>query len=343
MTTAAPIALPVSENSQIGEARRTITRLAAESGLSNEDCARVGLIVTELGTNLVKHAKTGELLARSLAHEGGTGISIYSIDRGPGMRNLEQCQTDGYSTAGSSGIGLGSLKRQSDTFNIYSLDQVGTVINVTVSGTHAPASAPSISPPHTDVETGLVISPITGETECGDNCVVIRKGNQITLAMVDGLGHGPNAALAADEGLRVVREFAGKPPADLMMFVNDVLKKTRGGAVTLATIDLAARQLSYCSVGNITTSLVRYGYSKTLPSSNGIVGHILPRLENVTMPWTGQDLLVMHSDGIQTPTRVFNLPGLLVRPVPLIAGMIYGQHKRGRDDASVLAVRTSAP
>ncbi|HEY9249970.1 MAG TPA: ATP-binding protein, partial [Rariglobus sp.] len=117
----AALALPVSENSQVGEARRQIVRLASDGGLSAGDCARVGLIVTELGTNLVKHARNGELLARTLAGEGGVGVVIHSIDRGPGMRSVEECQRDGFSTAGSSGIGLGTVRRQADTLHIYSL------------------------------------------------------------------------------------------------------------------------------------------------------------------------------------------------------------------------------
>lgn len=334
MTLPASIALPVSETSQVGEARRQFTRLASESGLSAEDCARVGLIATELGTNLVKHARNGELLARSLANEGGVGLVIHSIDRGPGMRNLEECQHDGYSSAGSSGIGLGTLRRKSDTFQIYSLEGVGTVIAVTV------VASP---PPVSRMETGLIIAPLFGETACGDAGVVLIQGAHTTFVMIDGLGHGPHAADAADEAVRVARQHAGEAPGDLILTLHEALKKTRGAAVAVARIDFRAKELCCCSVGNISTSLVRYGYSKTLPSSNGIVGHILSRPETVVMPWTGRDLLVMHSDGLHAQTKVYNQPGLLVRPAPLIAGMLYGQQKRSRDDASVLVARALEP
>ncbi|MET0263950.1 MAG: SpoIIE family protein phosphatase [Rariglobus sp.] len=334
LTTLAPsIALPVTEKSQVGEARREVTRLATEIGFSADDCARVGLIITELGTNLAKHARNGELLARSIANEGGVGLAIYSIDRGPGMRNIEECQGDGFSTAGSSGIGLGMLKRQSTTFQIYSLEQVGTIIAVTVT----PAKLQPVAP--NGFEIGLITAPAPGETACGDAVVIVRHGAAITCMMADGLGHGPNAAEASDEAVRIARKNPSMNPGDLMTAINDALKKTRGAAVAITRIDTQSRQFSFCSVGNIATSLVRYGASKTLPSGNGIVGHIMPRIENVVMPWTGQDLLVMHSDGLHTHTKTYNQPGLLVRPAPIIAGMLYGQQKRGRDDASVLVVR----
>ena len=326
------IAMPVSESSQVGEARRHFARLAAEAGLSEKDCARVSLIVTELGTNLVKHARNGELLARSLAAEEGTGIVIHSIDRGPGMRNLDECQQDGFSTVGSSGIGLGTLKRQADTFDLYSLEQVGTVIAVSVVASPAPTSG---------LEISQINAPAPGETSCGDASMLLRHGPGATLMMIDGLGHGPHAAAAADEAMRIAREYAGKPPVELISLIHEALKKTRGAAVAIARINPPTCQLSFCSVGNISTSLVRYGHSKTLPTTNGIVGHMLSRLEAVSQPWTGLDLLVMHTDGLHAHTKVYSQPGLLVRPVSLIAGMIYGQQKRGRDDASVLVARTS--
>lgn len=330
----AALALPVSENSQVGEARRQIVRLAADGGLSAGDCARVGLIVTELGTNLVKHARNGELLARTLAGEGGVGVVIHSIDRGPGMRSVEECQRDGFSTAGSAGIGLGTVRRQADTLHIYSLERVGTVIAAGI------AASP---PPPNGLESGLIIAPAPSETACGDACAIAPQAGHTTLLMVDGLGHGPFAADAADEAVRVMRAQAGRTPAELILSIHDALKKTRGAAVAVARIATAARELSFCSVGNITASLVRYGHSKTLPTGNGIVGHILPRPETVTLPWTGRDLLVMHSDGLHAQPRVYDQPGLLVRPPSLIAGMLYGQQKRGRDDASVLVVRTLEP
>lgn len=334
MPFAPSLSLPVTENSQVGEARRLFVRLAAASGLSDADCARVGLIATELGTNLVKHARNGELLARSLVNEGGSGISIHSIDRGPGMKNVEQCLVDGFSTAGSSGTGLGSLRRQSDTFQIYTLDQIGTVIAIKIF-----ASPPAPAP----LETALITSPAPAESVCGDAGLILHHGGHSLFLLVDGLGHGPQAAIAADEAVRIAREHFAAEPADLMLLIHDALRKTRGAAAAIARVTPQLNRFSYCSVGNILTSLVRHGAVKSLPSGNGIVGHVLPRLETTVLPWTGQDMLVMHSDGLHGHARTYSQPGLLVRPASLVAGMLYGCQKRGRDDASVLVARAATP
>ncbi len=143
--------------------------------------------------------------------------------------------------------------------------------------------------------------------------------------------------------MRIARAHPDRDPADLMLLVHDALKKTRGAAVSIVRITPQTSRLAYCSVGNIATSLVRHGYAKTLPTGNGIVGHMLPRLETTVLPWTGHDLLVMHSDGLHTHTQTYSQPGLLVRPLPVIAGMLYACQKRPRDDASVLVLRSTQP
>ncbi len=332
MPTRSSISFPVTESSQVGEARRAFTQLAIQSGLPEDHCARVGLIVTELGTNLCKHAKNGELLGRSLASEGTPGLSIHSIDRGPGMPNLDLCRQDGFSTSGSSGIGLGAVQRLADTFNAYSLSPLGTVIATSVE---------LASPPTRGLDLGIVTAPAPGETECGDTCGVERRGSRLLFVMADGLGHGPDASAASSEAMRIARLGVELPPAELMLRIHDALRKTRGAAVALVAIDTVAGQLAFCSVGNTSTLLVRPGGVQTLPTANGIVGHVLPRLETVTLPWSGRELLVMHSDGLSTREAAYDQPGLLVRPATVIAGMIYGRQKRGRDDTAVLVARVS--
>ena len=119
----AAAAYAVEDSSQVGSARRAALDLAGHVGLPEERAGRAALIVTELATNLAKHARSGELLLRAIQTNGGgapEGIEILAIDRGPGMRDLPRAREDGYSTAGTLGHGLGSIERQSDFFQIYS-------------------------------------------------------------------------------------------------------------------------------------------------------------------------------------------------------------------------------
>jgi hypothetical protein len=106
--------------------------------------------------------------------------------------------------------------------------------------------------------------------------------------------------------------------------------------VAVATVNRQTRQLLYSSVGNISTMIVRAGAGKLLPATNGIVGHAMRRSDEMALPWASDGMLVMFSDGLRTQLQLDLYPGLFARPPALIAGMLYGQYKRGRDDASVL-------
>ena len=117
--------LPITDASRVAEARRAVGRLAVESHLSETDAGRAQIVATELANNLARHAQNGFLVARLLQETEGRGVEIAAIDRGPGM-DVERCLTDGYSTGGTPGTGLGAAQRVSDLFDAYS-SPAGTV------------------------------------------------------------------------------------------------------------------------------------------------------------------------------------------------------------------------
>jgi anti-sigma regulatory factor (Ser/Thr protein kinase) len=91
-----------------------------ELGFDETDVGNVAIIVTELATNMLKHATQGEILMRPIARGTALGMEFVALDRGPGIASLTQCFRDGYSTAGSPGTGLGSIARLAGDFDIYS-------------------------------------------------------------------------------------------------------------------------------------------------------------------------------------------------------------------------------
>lgn len=326
-------ALAMQDNHQVGEARRVAMRLAETARCTEEQINRAGLIATEAATNLVKHAKQGELLIRAIDSGDHAGVEIISVDRGPGMLNVQRCLEDGFSTAGSSGTGLGASRRLADVFDIYSLPSLGTALLARVYRT--PLT------PTPAAEIGSVVVPLAGETVSGDACAFHSTRTQSSFLMVDGLGHGINAHDAAQEAVRIFRQDPQRGPQLALEAIHDALRKTRGAAAAVVTINRQTRQFRYASVGNISTTIVRSGVGKMLPATNGIVGHVMRRADELTLPWTGDGFLVMYSDGLRTQLQLDQYPGLFARPATLIAGMLYGQHKRGRDDASVLVAAVS--
>ena len=325
-----PAALALTDPSRVGEARRLGVRLGQLAGLNPGTCSRLALVTTELATNLVRHARQGELLARIFSEGGRTGVEITSVDRGPGMEQPDVCFRDGYSTAGSPGTGLGAVRRMSDFSEVYSLPGAGTAIVARVSVPDGGA---------TTAETGLLLAPAPNETLCGDAIAFVADRWRATVLVADGLGHGPGAAAAAAEAVRVFQADPTRELEYLMDLLHGALHKTRGAAAALARVDAAAGRLEFCGVGNITAAVVGAGPAKMLPSAGGIVGQVLPRHPALALEWRKGDTLVMHSDGLQASTRTFAHPGLLARHPATLAAMVHGQQKRGRDDAAVFTLR----
>ncbi|MGZ8899389.1 MAG: ATP-binding protein [Limisphaerales bacterium] len=104
---------PVNESSHIGQVRREIQSLAMRIRASEDVCARAALVATELSTNLLKHCSSGgQILYRAIREETGSfhSIEILSLDNGRGIPNISKAFSDGFSTAGSPGNGLGAIE-----------------------------------------------------------------------------------------------------------------------------------------------------------------------------------------------------------------------------------------
>ena len=153
--------------------------------------------------------------------------------------DLERSLRDGYSTAGGAGTGLGAIRRLSSDFEVYSPPGRGTALLARLwPGSRKPA--PLI------VQYGGVAVPMRGERICGDAWSVALSADGGAVVMVaDGLGHGPQAAEASAEAVRVFRQHAHLPDADLMDYLHGALRPTRGAAVAVARLVPGAREVRF--------------------------------------------------------------------------------------------------
>ncbi|HKR82752.1 MAG TPA: anti-sigma regulatory factor, partial [Terriglobales bacterium] len=119
--------IEVRDASHAGEARRQAAKYAEEAGLGESDQGALAIVVTEMATNLLKHARNGSIVISKFGANGTKAIRVLSLDKGPGIRNLAQALEDGHSTAGSRGSGLGAIRRLSHNFEIFSAES-GTAI-----------------------------------------------------------------------------------------------------------------------------------------------------------------------------------------------------------------------
>jgi anti-sigma regulatory factor (Ser/Thr protein kinase) len=330
--------LALDDPSKIGEVRRVATNMASQLGFGEQDKGRLALIVTEAASNAVRHGGGGEIVLRPILNSA-VAIEALLVDRGPGMADLERALRDGYSTAGTAGTGLGAIVRLSDQFDVYSSVTAGTVLLTRISAHGSRPNRPSETRPSQAFESGVVCLPRAGETECGDAWAIGHSGERIVLIVADGLGHGPDAAAASREAIRVFQKSLALPPADLLVELHAALRSTRGAAVAIASLEPSNRVIRYAGVGNIAAAIVTGNETRSMVSHNGTVGHEVRKIQEFQYAWPSDALVIMQSDGLQTHWRLDRYPGLIGRDPGVIAGILYRDFTRGRDDVTVLALR----
>ena len=333
------VALTVVEPSQAGEARRLASTQAKSVGFDPVGQGKVALIVTELANNLIRHAVGGELIVRSNRSGVWAGIEVLSIDRGPGVADFRRCTVDGYSTAGTPGNGLGAVTRLADAFDVHSVPGEGTVISAQVR--ISPKEAMGRPEAHLGLDLGAVCLPVAGEVECGDAWALVEPTpERSSLLVADGLGHGPSAAKASNAAVDLFRKNPTFGPVEHLQAIHLAIKATRGAAVAVASIDHNRREVRFAGVGNIAgTILGDDGRRRGLVSHNGTVGGNMRKTQEFVLPWPEGALLVMHSDGLGSQWSLNHLAALRSKAPGVIAGVLYRDFARGRDDVTVIVAR----
>jgi len=331
--------LRVADPSQVGEARRAVSALGSRVGFDEHRVGQLAVITTELGTNLVKHAGAGELLVRTVQAAETMGVEVLSLDRGPGIAYPAESLRDGHSTAGTPGNGLGAVRRLSSLFDIFSEAGTGTVV---LSRLWNAAELPPMPP--RPVMIGAISLPLPrGEEledeECGDAWAAHQDGNRTLLMVADGLGHGAQAAHASAEAVRIFRDNTALQPAALLERMHPALHSTRGAAVAVVEAFSESRIVRYAGVGNIVGRVVTASGARNMVSYNGTVGVELRKVQEFTYPWPTDGLLILHSDGVATHWNLDEYAGLRMKHPSVIAGVLFRDHARARDDATVVVVR----
>jgi anti-sigma regulatory factor (Ser/Thr protein kinase) len=327
------LSLRIRENSQVAEARRMACALARQSGFGEQDVARIALVVTEIATNLVKYSNEGELLVSS-AEGGPKNLDIIALDRGPGIKDLAGSLRNGYSTTGSPGTGLGAIVRQSDMFDIYTQPGKGTAVFSRVRPTQR--SAPGF---RWELEIGAVCKAAPGQDVSGDAWKARCQPDGGLIVIVDGLGHGPAAAEAAQKAVRTFDASSHISPASMVSAMNGALRSTRGAAVAVARIDFTAGTMAFAGIGNISGTLIDGEVTRKTVSHNGIVGHAMRSVQEFVYPCSRNTLVVLHSDGLATNWHLQAYPGLTEKHPGAIAAILYRDFTRGRDDVTVVVAR----
>ena len=325
--------VPVTEPSQPSAARFAVQDAAEAAGFEQEDVYRAGIVATELATNLVRHTKGGEILVRPLRSSGPGEIEILAIDRGRGMADVAQSISDGHSTGGTTGNGLGAVNRLSEEFDIYSQPGRGTVVLARLRRNRGARTAS-----HRLEFSGISIA-MAGESVCGDSWQIYHHPDGAFAFVADGLGHGLQAGEAAMAAIGAVDT---RKKADVAIFLEDMhfgLRHTRGAAGAVAEILPGRGTMKFAGVGNISAVICGTSVVRHAVSLNGTLGHQAREFREYSYPWERDAVFVMHSDGLTSRWSLDDYPGLRARHPGVVAAVLYRDFNRQRDDITVVVGR----
>ncbi len=285
-------------------------------------------MATECATNLARHGGGGQLHLHLIGHE----LEMIAIDSGRGMDDVERCLTDGYSTAGSAGTGMGAIRRLSSVFDIHSVPGRGTAVLSRIRNRKTVVAASAF-------ESGGVWRAAPHEEVCGDGLVVGVSDDSAWVFVADGLGHGLAAGEAAVVAGNAFRADRDRSAVGRLQAVHGALRATRGAAVAAARIQLDDGSVEFSGIGNIAAFLRTSERSTGLVSMAGIAGHQVRKFQPFQYRWTPESLLIMHSDGLQSQWSFDSEPGLTARHPSLIAAVLARNFTRGRDDVGVVVLK----
>lgn len=318
----------VTDESSVGEVRRKAQAAARRLNLDETESGKLALLATEVSRNTLIHGGGGQIVFAGSIGDTGSRVRVLALDKGSGIPNLANAMSDGYSTAGTLGGGMGAMKRMSSALDIFTA-QSGTIVMMELGETAQPGEMPI---------AGMAV-PLQGESVCGDGWCSYQTAERALILLVDGLGHGIGAYEAAQEAITVFKQRTNLKPGEILSYMHDALRKTRGAVAAVAEIQPGNKRLVFAGVGNISGVVLNGERSRSLASHNGTLGATALRIQEFQSGWSPNDILIMHSDGIQSRWDLSSYKGLLARHPFVIGGVLFRDFRRQRDDASVVVVK----
>jgi len=319
----------IGDASGVSAVRRAGNELSKKAGFDETRSGQLALIITEAATNILKHAGHGEILLRLVNSGDLAGVEVIAIDAGPGINNPSKSMEDGNSSSGTYGVGLGAIRRLAHEFDIFTMPGSGTILMMLL------WTSPQVI--NQCWQLGAVCLPFPGEEAYGDAWKVIADGSGLTAIVADGLGHGPEAAVASSTAVELAH-MQGLPE-QMLAKAHGALRGTRGAAVAIIRIHLESAGLYFIGLGNIAGCLLDGDSRQHLMSHNGIVGSNFHKAQQFQFPWSHSSTLILHSDGLATRWDLERYPGLAYCHPCLIAAVLYRDFSRGRDDVIVLVIK----
>jgi anti-sigma regulatory factor (Ser/Thr protein kinase) len=324
--------VPVLDLASVDEARERARLAARHAGLPEAAVASAALVASELATNQLRHARDGVIASRVMRRDGEPGLEIIAADRGGGIADPAAALDRLDSSARGRGVGLSGVLRLFDEVDFDVRIGQGTCV-----------WARKFATPRRQREIAILGRPVQGERVSGDDAVFVRTDDALVVALADGLGHGPEASLAARAAVEVVRVSPDRAIAQMLCDAGAALLHTRGAAMSILRIDEHNGCLRHAGVGNVTTHVIGPGSARTLSGITAVLGMSAPRTgvshgeeSSVSLgPW---DVVYAFTDGLSTGTRLDARSYGGRRHPLLIADELLQAFDRKHDDSTIVVV-----
>ncbi len=345
------ISLPIDNDSDIGTCRRKGVALAIEMGFDKVKQGEIAILISELGTNVLKHGGgKGKIVISQLEDDQKRkAIEVWCCDIGDGIPDLQKALKDGFSKKKTLGIGLGTITRFSDEVEInpnsqsYFQQEYFSGSNGFDHCLRSVKWVPSIKKItiNKNLLTGAVSRCHPGEQLNGDAYLVNNIDNNITIAaVIDGLGHGKEANMASEKAKEQILLKSNLPLDGLMKHVHNSIRGTRGAVLGLVRINTFTNKLQFSGIGNIESFIITGEGKKTLLSFGGIMGHNMRTPRVFDFDFLPGNTLCMYSDGITTRWRQEDIDW--TNSPQKNSEDIINNHSRPNDDATILIIRNTA-
>jgi anti-sigma regulatory factor (Ser/Thr protein kinase) len=308
--------------------------VAVSLGFTEQAVEEIIIAVSELANNLVRHAGGGAITLTPISAGGSSGLQVESVDDGPGIGDPEEAMGDGYSTKGGLGYGLGTVNRLMHDCEVRSPLASGRGTRI-VTRRWVHQEAPAAPCP---VDVGVSTRPHPKMAVNGDAFVVSQARQRVLVAVIDGLGHGPLAHLAAEAARRYVESHADQQLSSIFVGVGRACRATQGVVMALARVDWWPLRLTFASVGNVEARVLGSSNPINLLARRGVLGMRAPPPLITEHRWEDGMVVVLHSDGLTARWRAQDVLGSSA------SAEARAQHclrafARDDDDATVLVVQ----
>jgi len=318
--------------------RSKLRAVSQRLGFNGSRREHMELVCNEIVTNQTKYAGGHGLVQIWEQAEPDPSLHLFALDYGPGIANLPAALEDGYTSSGTLGKGLGTVRRLADRHDFYTLPR-GMASKAPWHGTSIWAQFCQHKPRTVGgLQNGLYLRAYQDNIHNGDRiCLDSSDPEHARWLHLDGLGHGLETARDTEGACDIFLHSSDNLQA--LDRLSDSLRGSRGAVAMACEITPETQQGRICGVGDMTAWLLLNGTRRAITFAPGVLGHAHRHFETVAFEFPPHAVMLTASDGIRRSWEASDLPGLWRCHPQLIAFFMGEVIGRNNDDRSLFAIR----